>query len=76
MDTGPILAQRSVPIRERTSAEVLSDQLAYRARMVEILPAYLRGTLAAIPQDTPKILCPKAEQTGRALDFGLMDKPY
>ncbi len=56
MDTGPILAQRSVPIRERTSAEVLSDQLAYLGAqtLVEILPAYLRGTLAAIPQDNSK----------------------
>lgn len=74
MDTGPILAQRSVPIRERTSAEVLSDQLAYLGAMtlVEVLPAYLRGTLAAIPQDnSKKTYAPKLSKQDALLDFEL-----
>lgn len=74
MDTGPILAQRSVPIRERTSAQELSDQLAYLGAMTltEILPAYLRGTLAAIPQDnSKKTYAPKLSKQDALLDFEL-----
>lgn len=74
MDTGAILAQRSVPIRPGTNAAELSDQLAHLGAMtlLEVLPAYLRGTLAAIPQDGSKMsLAPKLRKQDSFLDFGL-----
>ena len=74
MDTGAILAQREVPIRSGTTAVELSDQLAHLGArtLIEILPAYLRGTLAAIPQDdSKKSFAPKLTKQDSLLDFRL-----
>jgi len=74
MDTGGILAQRSVPIRPGTNAIELSDQLAHLGAktLIEILPAYLRGTLAAVPQDeSRKSYAPKLTKEDSFLDFSL-----
>jgi methionyl-tRNA formyltransferase len=74
MDTGAILAQREVPIRSGTTAVELSDQLAHLGArtLIEILPAYLRGTLAAIPQDdSKKNFAPKLTKQDSLLDFRL-----
>ena len=74
MDTGAILAQREVPIRSGTTAMELSDQLAHLGArtLIEILPAYLRGTLAAIPQDdSKKSFAPKLTKQDSLLDFRL-----
>lgn len=74
MDTGAILAQREVPIRSGTTAMELSDQLAHLGArtLIEILPAYLRGTLAAIPQDdSKKNFAPKLTKQDSLLDFRL-----
>lgn len=53
LDAGPIVAQREVPIRSATFADELGQQLAYLGArtLVEILPAYLEGSLKAVPQD-------------------------
>lgn len=74
MDTGAILAQRSVPIRQGTNAAELSDQLAHLGArtLLEILPAYMHGTLAAIPQDdSRKSYAPKLSKQDSLLDFSL-----
>lgn len=74
LDSGAILAQRAVPIRQRTSAAELSDQLAHLGArtLIEVLPAYLRGTLAAIPQDdSKKSYAPKLTKKDGLLDFSL-----
>ena len=72
MDTGAILAQRKIPIRPGTTAIELSDQLAHLGAktLIEVLPAYLRGTLAAVPQDdSKKSLAPKLTKQNSHLDF-------
>jgi len=53
LDDGPILAQRDVPLRPGTTGGELSDQLSYLGAMtlIEILPSYLKGLLAPMPQD-------------------------
>lgn len=74
MDTGGILAQRSVPIRPGTTAIELSDQLAHLGArtLIEILPPYLRGALGAIPQDeSRKSFAPKLTKMDSFLDFSL-----
>ncbi len=74
MDTGGILAQRSVPIRPGTTAVELSDQLAHLGArtLIEILPPYLRGALGAIPQDeSRKSFAPKLTKVDSFLDFSL-----
>jgi methionyl-tRNA formyltransferase len=74
MDTGNILAQRSVPIRPGTTAPELSNQLAYLGArtLIEVLPAYLCGTLAAIPQDdSRKTFAPKLSKENSILDLQL-----
>lgn len=74
MDTGGILAQRSVPIRLGTTAIELSDQLAHLGArtLIEILPPYLRGALGAIPQDeSRKSFAPKLTKMDSFLDFSL-----
>ncbi|MEL7625471.1 MAG: methionyl-tRNA formyltransferase [Anaerolineaceae bacterium] len=74
LDTGGILAQRSVPIRPGTTATELSDQLAHLGArtLIEILPSYLRGALGAIPQDdSHKSYAPKLTKQDSLLDFSL-----
>jgi len=74
MDTGGILAQRSVPIRPGTTAIELSDQLAHLGArtLIEVLPSYLRGALAAVPQDdSRKSYAPKLTKQDSYLDFNL-----
>lgn len=53
LDDGPILTQRDVPLRPGTTGGELSDQLSYLGAMtlLEILPSYLKGLLAPMPQD-------------------------
>jgi len=74
MDTGNILAQRRVPIRPGTTAAELSNQLAYLGArtLIEVLPAYLRGSLAAIHQDdSRKSFAPKLSKKDSILDLHL-----
>lgn len=53
LDTGPILAQREVPIRDNTTGGELAGQLAFLGAqvLVEVLPSYLNDMLAPLPQD-------------------------
>ncbi len=53
LDTGPIVAQRAVPIGEEDDASTLTASLADLGAglLVETLPAHLAGTLAPRPQD-------------------------
>ena len=72
LDTGPILTQRRVPIRERTNAEELSHQLAFLGAqaLIEVLPSYLSGMLAPLPQDgTYQTYAPMLKKEEGELDF-------
>lgn len=53
VDTGPILAQRPVPIEPEDNAGTLSARLAEEGAnlLVEVLPDYLEGRLKPQPQD-------------------------
>ena len=72
LDTGPILAQRRVPIHPRTNAEELSHQLAFLGAqaLIEVLPSYLNGMLAPLPQDgTNQTYAPMLKKEEGELDF-------
>lgn len=53
LDTGPILAQRRVPISPHDTAGTLTDRLAEEGAglLMEVLPAWLDGSLVPTPQD-------------------------
>lgn len=53
LDTGPILSQRSIPIKPADTAGSLSERLASlgAALLVDTLPPYLTGELQPRPQD-------------------------
>jgi methionyl-tRNA formyltransferase len=53
LDTGPVLTQRAEPILPDDTTETLTERLAHlgASLLVETLPGYLAGTLAARPQD-------------------------
>ncbi|MGB4595196.1 MAG: methionyl-tRNA formyltransferase [Anaerolineaceae bacterium] len=72
LDTGPILAQRDVPIRTDTQAGELSDQLAHLGAkaLIDILPSYLNGMLAPLPQNSDlATYAPKLSKADSLLDF-------
>ena len=72
LDTGPILAQREVPLRQGTTAGELSDQLAHLGArtLVEILPSYMRSMLAPLPQDNAQATyTKKLSKADGLLDF-------
>lgn len=72
LDTGPILAQRGVPIRPTTNAEELSQQLAFLGAqtLIEVLPSFLSGMLAPLPQDdTNQTYAPMLKKSEGELDF-------
>jgi methionyl-tRNA formyltransferase len=53
MDTGPVLARRAEPVRPDDTTATLQDRLAAQGAdlLMEVLPAYLAGTLVPVPQD-------------------------
>ena len=53
VDTGPVLAQRAIPILPEDTAGALSDRLAQLGAdlLIETLPAYLNGKIIPQPQD-------------------------
>ena len=57
MDTGPILAQRTLPILPDDTGGTLSARLAEAGAdlLHETLPAYIGGSLHAVPQDEAKV---------------------
>jgi len=72
LDTGPILAQRDVPIRPDTQAGELSEQLAHLGAkaLLDVLPSYLNGMLAPLPQNHElATYAPKLSKADSLLDF-------
>jgi methionyl-tRNA formyltransferase len=53
LDTGPVLAQKSIPIAPEDTAETLTKKLSLLAAEIlrECFPVYIRGELIARPQD-------------------------
>jgi len=56
LDAGPILAQRRAPISPHDTAGTLTDRLAQEGAdlLMEVLPAWLEGSLVPTPQDASK----------------------
>lgn len=56
LDAGPVLAQRRTPISPHDTAGTLTDRLAEEGAdlLMEVLPAWLDGTLVPMPQDDSK----------------------
>jgi len=74
VDTGPLLSQRSLPIRPDETAASLSSVMAeLGARLLlETLPAYLAGSLQPQPQDESlATYAPMLQKEAGRLDFHL-----
>jgi methionyl-tRNA formyltransferase len=72
LDTGPMLASRSIPIPAEVTAGVISDQLAKLGgeMLIEYLPQYLAGELAPTPQDDSlSTYAPMLKKSDGELDF-------
>jgi len=72
LDTGPILSQRSVPLPFGITGSQLSKQLAeLGARtLIEILPSYLQGMVAPLPQsDKDATYAPMLKKSDGLLNF-------
>lgn len=74
LDTGPVLAQRSIPIEPRETAQTLHDRLAAlgAALLLETLPGYLTGSLRPRPQpddETPVTYAPQIKKEDGAIDW-------
>ena len=56
LDAGPVLAQRRLPISPHDTAGTLTDRLAQEGAdlLMEVLPAWLDGSLVPTPQDASK----------------------
>jgi len=71
VDTGPILAQRSVAIRADSNAETLTAELAAAGArlLLETLPRHAAGKLSPLPQDDQQAtLAPRLRASDAALD--------
>jgi methionyl-tRNA formyltransferase len=72
IDTGPIIAQRSLPILPVETAATLSARLAALGAhlLTEVLPAYLHGDLSPTPQpETGATYAPMLKKAEGELDF-------
>ena len=72
IDTGEILAQRSIPIRADDTGGTLFDKLAQLGAdtLVEILPSYLEGKIIPKPQGpTPTPYATMLKKSDGELDF-------
>jgi methionyl-tRNA formyltransferase len=73
LDTGPVLACRELPITSEDTSASLHERLSQLGfeTLVESLPRYLRGELAATPQpEAGMTYAPMIEKEEGALDFG------
>src|SRR5687768_9616664 len=54
LDTGPMLAQRAIPIARDETAETLHDKLSTLGGdlLIDTLPGYLSGDIQPMPQDS------------------------
>ncbi len=74
LDTGPIVAQRSTPIAADETGGRLGDRLARLGAelMIEVLPAYLAGTLRPSAQDEARATyAPRLKKASGQLDLRL-----
>jgi methionyl-tRNA formyltransferase len=74
VDTGPLLSQRSLPIRPEETTTSLSASMAELGAglLLETLPAYLAGSLQAQPQDENlATYAPMLQKEAGRLDFQL-----
>jgi len=72
LDTGPILAQRAEPIHPDDTSLTLSERLSHLGAhlLLEVLPDYLAGKLAAQPQDEAQATyAPQLKKEDGHLDF-------
>jgi methionyl-tRNA formyltransferase len=72
IDTGPTLGQRSLPVLADDTASTLSERLAVLGAqlLLDVLPGYLQGDLAALPQpETGATYAPMLEKAEGQLDF-------
>jgi methionyl-tRNA formyltransferase len=72
LDTGPILAQRSMPIDPTDTSGALTQRLApLGARLLlEVIPDYLVGRLPPVPQDDSRATyAPQLKKEDGKLDF-------
>ncbi|MCZ7543975.1 MAG: methionyl-tRNA formyltransferase [Anaerolineae bacterium] len=74
LDTGPILAQRAIPLDPRETASTLHDRLAALGAdlLIETLPGYLAGAVQPQPQpdDADQItLAPSIKKEEGAIDW-------
>lgn len=53
LDTGPLIAQRAIPVRDDDTTGSVTERLAALAAglLIEALPAWLRGEIEPTPQD-------------------------
>jgi methionyl-tRNA formyltransferase len=74
MDTGPVLAQKRIPIRPEETAESLTQNLARLAAEIlkECFPVYIRGELIGRAQDNSRATyAPQLKKEEGRLDFRL-----
>lgn len=74
MDTGPIIAQRALPIEPTDTAASLAERLSHLAAdlLAETLPAWLEGRLEAAPQDHARATkAPLLRKEHGAIDWAL-----
>lgn len=72
LDTGPIIAQRAMPIRPTHTRDALMAELAElgAALLIETLPAWLAGQIEAQPQDERlATLAPRLKKEAGAIDW-------
>jgi methionyl-tRNA formyltransferase len=74
LDAGPILVQRRVPISPRDTAGALTERLAEEGAdlLMEVLPAWLEGSLSPTPQDASRATyAPILRKEDGRVDWGL-----
>jgi methionyl-tRNA formyltransferase len=74
LDAGPILAQRRVPISPQDTTGTLTERLAEEGAdlLIEVLPAWLDGSLAPTPQDASRATyAPTLRKEDGRVDWGL-----
>jgi len=72
LDTGPVLASRTTPIRDADTGGSLTARLATLGAglLIETLPAWLAGRITPVPQDdTLATYAPRLEKNAGAVDW-------
>ncbi len=72
LDSGPVLAQRAIPLAPDETAQSLHDRLATMGAelLIECLPDWLEGRLAPQPQDETRVtLAPQLRREDGRIDW-------